>query len=691
MRRRLTRALTSTFTSLLVGLLTTPAAAAPPGDLAAAVARGRDAPDRHAVAALKAEARRHPALAEALTLQAAEAALRGDLKAQARALAAPLVEHPQWGSKAQWIWLSAGGRPCKEAVPMVDQLRPDPPWVMPAPRLALAAEIHRACKDPEGAHERAVQLATGYPTTEEGQIALRGLSLSPEDHLRLAEGWIKGRAYAEADAVYAALADTPLAQAALMARAQLRLAPWRQGFTEARQWFEAIAQAPLGEGLSPTERDAEAARREEALYLAARAAGRAGDADTDAAYKAYLLRYPEGRYVGAARFFRAFLRYERGDYLSAAAAFGEIEGGSWADAARWYRAWSLYLAGHKAGDAALAAVAAKPGQYQEQGRYWAAKAALRTDPAAGRAQLRAIAEAAPLSWYGLMIRRAHPELAPPLQLSGEIPPDPLADDLAPLAARLKALTEAGLPEYARRLLAREASALRKAQRWTDLYALSALIDDGRRLRQLTLVRHRGTLVEAPDVEGLPRLRRALPRPWASLVRQIAAREQISPHLIWSFMWLESGFNPDALSEAHARGLMQLLDRTARRIVEARGQEAAATPDLFDPGVNVDLGGWYVGALLARFGGQLPLAAAAYNAGPSAVVSWLEQLRPILTRRGTMPLDVFVDRIPYKQTRAYVKKLSRLYFLYEALEVGVPKALTGLPSTVRPEIHPGVDF
>ena len=162
--------------------------------------------------------------------------------------------------------------------------------------------------------------------------------------------------------------------------------------------------------------------------------------------------------------------------------------------------------------------------------------------------------------------------------------------------------------------------------------------------------------------------------------------------IWAFIRKESAFDARAVSRAHAVGLMQLLPRTAAALVDLPGFDAAhvrqadGAPDLFDPATNIELGAAYLAALSARFGGQLPLVAAAYNAGPGAVAGWLAP-------SGTVRLDQFVETIPYRETREYVKRLVEGWVRVERLHLGhsLQESLRGVPVRLDVSVRPGVDF
>ena len=140
---------------------------------------------------------------------------------------------------------------------------------------------------------------------------------------------------------------------------------------------------------------------------------------------------------------------------------------------------------------------------------------------------------------------------------------------------------------------------------------------------------------------------------------------------------ESGFRPDVVSPASAVGLLQLVPSTATRIAKELGIEDE--PELLRlPSYNVELGAFYLHKVLGTFGGQVALAAAAYNAGPRAVSRWLETGEDL-------PLDVWVARIPFAETRTYVARVVGNLARYAYLHGGdgaVPKIALALPKGVR---------
>ena len=122
----------------------------------------------------------------------------------------------------------------------------------------------------------------------------------------------------------------------------------------------------------------------------------------------------------------------------------------------------------------------------------------------------------------------------------------------------------------------------------------------------------------------------------------------------AFARAESGFRAKAVSTAGARGVMQLLPGTAN-LVDGK---TTAKSQLNDPAYNLGLGERYLQNLMEQTNGNLFQLAAAYNAGPAALTRWLAA-RPDLTDD---PL-LFIESIPYSETRNYIKHVMTYYWLY----------------------------
>lgn len=150
---------------------------------------------------------------------------------------------------------------------------------------------------------------------------------------------------------------------------------------------------------------------------------------------------------------------------------------------------------------------------------------------------------------------------------------------------------------------------------------------------------------------------ARPRPYETLVEEAARRHDLDPNLLFAVMRIESVYQKRIVSYAGAVGLMQIMPFTGHRIANHLGYENFTTSDLLSPRVNIGFAAWYLSSLMERFDGRLPLAIAAYNGGPHNVRRWMKN------HPENMPLDAFLEHIPFKQTYRYVRRVLGHYAAY----------------------------
>ena len=143
------------------------------------------------------------------------------------------------------------------------------------------------------------------------------------------------------------------------------------------------------------------------------------------------------------------------------------------------------------------------------------------------------------------------------------------------------------------------------------------------------------------------------------VQDIAMQTGIQSSLIWGIIRQESVFNANAISHTGARGLMQLMPRTANYISKKSALGRVHEQELFLPPINIKLGSLYLADLLKRFDNQPALAIAAYNAGPTRVKRWQEQVSP-------KDMNVWVELIPFNETRRYVQQVIAFAKVYDWL-------------------------
>ncbi|QEY14400.1 lytic murein transglycosylase [Cellvibrio sp. KY-YJ-3] len=141
------------------------------------------------------------------------------------------------------------------------------------------------------------------------------------------------------------------------------------------------------------------------------------------------------------------------------------------------------------------------------------------------------------------------------------------------------------------------------------------------------------------------------------VTKAAKQTSVNPLLIFAVARQESAFMHDAKSPAGAVGLMQLLPSTAKQTAQKSGMSFNAQ-DLIKPDKNIALGSRYLDYLLGVFDGNRILAAAAYNAGPSRVRQWMNK-----EKNAQLPYDVWIETIPFKETRGYVQNILSFSVIY----------------------------
>lgn len=162
-----------------------------------------------------------------------------------------------------------------------------------------------------------------------------------------------------------------------------------------------------------------------------------------------------------------------------------------------------------------------------------------------------------------------------------------------------------------------------------------------------------------EVRGLPQTFWTMIYPrafWPEVLEQ-SKRVGLNPYLVLSMMRQESAFDPVAVSPAGARGVMQLMPATAQEVASRVSPDQVSREQLHNPAFSITLGAHYFAGLLTRYQGNTVLALAAYNAGPGQVTRWLAQWP-------NLPMEEWIEHIPFDETRAYVKLVLRNLAVYE---------------------------
>jgi soluble lytic murein transglycosylase len=577
--------------------------------------------------------------------------------------------------------------------PPADPARPD----HAAGALLLAGKLSAAGEDGATARGALVDCWAGHPLAPEAGECRSALAALPgkdgrppsrEETLRRAEGLLDANRNDAATALLRPmLSDLAAASPTDPIACRIRVAAGR-ALRRERSYERAITTLRPAAASCP---DPES--RVRALYLLASASSISGDREEAVRlYRRLAREFPTHPFADDALFFAADLLARLGRTGEAretlAALVQAHPNGDYRDEARFRGAWLARRAGEL--DAAVAQLLAieedrRDDPYEHaRAAYWRARVL-----AAGGSERRAAARAIwadlvaryPADYYGLLSRaRLEGEKGPvalpvPLAVArapeGEAgwDPGPLRDD-----PRLRAgilLLRLGLGhDAAEELGAIDPARLREAaQTAPDVVLLVAdLLDragDHRAAHGLLRTRARAAFRRPPDAENARAWRIAYPPAYRDAVRRWAPPAGVPVDLVQALMREESALDPRALSPAGAIGLTQLMLPTAQELARQLKLGKVSKGALADASLNIRLGSRYLGELVRRFDGSIPLALAAYNAGGGAVSRWLE------TRRG-LEVDEFVEEIPVEETRGYVKRVLRSYAAYWLLYGETPR-------------------
>jgi soluble lytic murein transglycosylase len=320
----------------------------------------------------------------------------------------------------------------------------------------------------------------------------------------------------------------------------------------------------------------------------------------------------------------------------------------------------------------------------ERAVYFRARAAEATgDVAAAKEGYRTVLEGAPLSFYMTQAYdRLHTldakgaeqalEAAKAREPQGSFPQRQHAETKSPEFVRAVRLLEVGEMEAAKREFAASGATAEGAD--PELTWIVAWLYDASGSPELGHAFARGKLTDflGHYPVGVWRVpwEVAFPRAYGPDVESAAHTSGIPAALVWAIMREESDFHPEAKSGASAYGLMQLVEGTARMVGKGLGLPTDVA-SLNRPEVSIALGSTLLGQLRGQFAKDPALAIAAYNSGGGAVGRWLGQ------RRGA-DFDLFVEQIPYDETRNYEKRVlaseAAYGFLYDPPALGETLAI-----------------
>lgn len=154
-------------------------------------------------------------------------------------------------------------------------------------------------------------------------------------------------------------------------------------------------------------------------------------------------------------------------------------------------------------------------------------------------------------------------------------------------------------------------------------------------------------------------------PYRQMVEQRSTEVGIDPNWAQAIMRRESAYAADARSGVGARGLMQLMPNTAKHVAKKQGWPRISLSQLNEPDINIRLGTAYLSELTEELSPEIPLVTAAYNAGPHRVRKWMPKDDEVV------PMDIWIDTIPFNETRKYVRAVSEYMSIFNWRSQGQP--------------------
>lgn len=537
--------------------------------------------------------------------------------------------------------------------------------------LLAAARLCQKKRDYGCEHRAMLELWATSPLSREAELVwkrLKELPIPNRWRLRRAESFLSFHDNVEAmrlaTQVRTSLPDEHACTAAFVIGNALR---------KQRQHRKAAAAlVPMVEACTRSE------LRPRAMYVLGYSQSVVAREDAVRTYEALAREYPEHPFADDALFFAAELDLRSGRQAAAIERLEQVATryatGHFAPEALFQIAWQHRTAGeHRAALAALHRLERLPGLGREQqlrARYWRARTLAAKGDASAAAAFAALAAEHPAEWYGLLAGTRLPSYVPRVASCGASSPcapaaiwpleaGPLGDDprfvagmellrmeLPDAASELLAVDRRDLPEDAARLLV-EALQRAGSEKAAGHVARTTLGP---------------TLTGGVDDRTADVWRATYPLPFRDLVERWAGASSLDPDLLQALMREESRFNRWARSPTGALGLTQLMPRTAQYVARGLKLGRPTRGMLYRPALNIRLGAAYLAELLEEFEGSKVHAVAAYNAGPPAVWRWMEA-------RPDDEIDEWVEKIPFSETRDYVKRVLGSYGAYRLVYGG----------------------
>ncbi len=500
------------------------------------------------------------------------------------------------------------------------------------------------------------------------QLASSGVldTLPPADRRRHADALYNAGHYADAADEYRSLAGQLAAgdadrNALLVAAAEC---DWKLKRLSARE-LDAI----------PDSNDEAGARR---MYLLMELARDKDDTGTQQSIVTQMeTRFPSSPWLAEALYSSGNMYLLKKDYPSAITYYGELAKrfptSKYAPSAHWRTGWLNYRLGNYAEAARLfdEQIRAYPGDSEiPSALYWRARVYQDQEhnSAAAAAYYKTVLRLYPHYYYGMLSQQRLAEVGPVtaerIAFLDALEPEPipeLTDDVPeddPHVVKAQLLANAGLNEY----IEPEIRAADGSDEWGAFAEAEIYASYGESWRAMRLLKRALPFYTSAPIEAIPVAywRILYPENFWSDIKADAEKNNLDPYMVASLIRQETEFNPGAVSNRDAYGLMQLLPSVGRSMAKEEGIHHFRTDDLLNPSTNILLGTHYLRQTLDKFNNQPEYAFAAYNAGDDRVTDW----QSIGNYHG---IDEFVESIPFTETREYVQAILRNEEIYRELD------------------------
>ena len=394
---------------------------------------------------------------------------------------------------------------------------------------------------------------------------------------------------------------------------------------------------------------------------------------------------PSSELAVKAQFFLGKIYEEQKNFPEAlknyGAAFEKYPNEDYAQWAGWRLGWVHYLDGkfEQAFNKFQEAANRFPDKsFIEYNLYWSAKSAEKMDKKNVARDLYAkVAELYPYTFHGIrakdkllaldvkIVKDVKPDIVPEIQMPEEENLQlgrPLSTREEFHHKRANELAQLGLRQEARNEIGELQKTVRK--NLTGVLWLSQLYHQAQgyaeSLRLLHLYKDFTTKPKEKDLSA-KFWKHFFPLAYEEAVLGYAKSREVDPFFVNGIIRQESLFDSQALSPAGARGLMQIMPATGKKLYpNTKFKKPFETDALFDPDLNIRLGVKYVSQLNKRFNRNGMHILISYNAGPHVLKKWLKRFEHVSDQ------DVFIESIPYPETRRYVKHVLRNMGIYKAL-------------------------